>query len=245
MNYFLTTTQAFICSFILLWSLSLSPLAAQESSQKIDVNEIIDQYVDAIGTSKARLKANTLEGKGKMKHGNAVLDAAVWIKAPYQIRLEIENANKRKVITGRSQDGEWTYMPSEKALNTSQESKNEISSIILFEDLTTNREKVKMEYVEEATVNKKATHHIKVEWPEEKVNRHYYISTETFLLVKLEDAYTGTHTWFDNYLAISGVMVPHYVKKQNLAAEIDFEIELEKVKLGKKLEDSFFDSPKQ
>lgn len=228
-------------------------LAGPASAQSLD--EVLDNYYEAIGGVEGWKDLQTLKASGKMVMGGMGVEApfTVMTKRPGMSRVEFEFQGMKGI---QAYDGEtaWMVMPfmgspdpevmsEDMAQNVKEEADIDGPLIGWKEDGH------QVELLGKESVEGTEAYKLKVTLKNGNVN-HYYLDAEYHIPIKM----TGTRemqgqtfeveTSFSDYKEVGGLLMPHSIAVQSQAMPGGNQvITIETIETGIPLEDSLFQMP--
>jgi len=215
---------------------------AQETKDSVDVNKIIDKYIDAIGGKDALSK---IEDRTTIMRGTAMGQSITVIekqKTPNKMRQEFKVAAMEQVILFDGEKGVMQAAGQKIDVTGKELEQLKIQATL---DFVLNHEKygVKSSYLTTEKISEKDAHKIKLTLPS-GLNWVEYYDVETGLKIKEQRVMeTQGQTFeqvitYDNYTEVEGVKYPFKVM-QSIAGQ-DIDMTVSSVKVNKGIKDDIF-----
>jgi outer membrane lipoprotein-sorting protein len=224
--------------------------------QAMTADQIIEKNVAARGGLKAWREIQAMTMTGKMDAGskqNVQLPFVIQLKRPRMSRLEIEFAGKRALQVYDGTNG-WKVRPflgrSQVELFTKAEMESAAEQEQLDGYLIDHEAKgIKVEFQGVESVEGHTAYKLKVTMKNDQV-RHLWVDTQSFLEVKIEGIprrldgkMHKVEVYYRDYRSTGGLMIP-FVRETVVENVVPSrKINIEKVDLNPKLEDSAFAKP--
>ncbi|NIR43243.1 MAG: outer membrane lipoprotein-sorting protein [Gemmatimonadetes bacterium] len=235
----------------LLGTLALALLAVPAQAQSLE--EVLDNYYEAIGGEDAWLDVNSMRATGRTMLGPGVEAPFVRTqKRPEMLRLEFTVQG----MTGiQAYDGEtaWMLMPflgsTEPEQMPAEEAKNFTQQADIEGVLINYEEKGhQVEYLGTEEVQGTEAHKLKVTLKDGDVD-YYYLDSEYFIPIMVESTreirgnMMEIETLLSDYKEVGGLMIPHSMEQRAKGAPQSQTFLIDEVQLDVEVADSIFKMP--
>ena len=236
---------------ILLVMLAGALFAIPAQAQSLD--EVLENYYEAIGGVDAWLAINSMRATGSMMLGPGVeAPFTLTVKRPKKARMEFTIQG----MTGiQAFDGEtaWTVMPfigKTEPEEMPEEDAEDVKEMADIEGVLINYEEKghQVEYIGLETVEGTEAHNVKVVMKNGDV-RNYYFDAEYYVPIMMtysserQGVVAEYEQILSDYKEVGGLMIPHSMESRAKGAPGGQVITIEQVELNVDVDDSVFEMP--
>ena len=240
-------------STLLVGLLLLGLLASlPASADDLSLEEILDNYYEAIGGKDAWLAIKTMRATGKMQMGPMEAPFTVTAARPSKIRIEFEVQGMKGIQAFDGENG-WMLMPfmgSTEPEPMPDEMVDMMRSDMDIEGVLINHEDKghEIELVGKEEIEGTDTYHLKVTLESDNVI-DYFLDSEYFIPIatKAKNSIQGMEieatTTLSDYKEVDGIMIPHsVVSSSNMGEQA---MTTDSVELNVEVDESIFVMPEK